>query len=504
MNLSPSRIPLPVTVCIFVAAAIIAMASRSPLVAGEPPRESDYYRIVTFELPPGEVLEAGAFQMMDDGRLAVATRRGEIWMIERPLDGEIRAAQFSRFAHGLHEPLGLALRDGWLYVTQRPDVSRIRDTDRDGLADQFEVVAQGWEISGDYHEYAFGSKFDADGNQWVVLCLTGSFGSDVPYRGWCLRVNADGTVVPTTSGIRSPGGIGMNAAGDVFYTDNQGPWNGTCGLKHLSPGKFVGHPGGFRWYELAKDVLGSAPPTPKSDSRMMVEADQIEQLEPTAVFFPYDKMGKSASGIACDQSGGKFGPFATQLFVADQSNSTVMRVFLEKVDGHYQGACFPFLEGFASGNVGLEMIDSGALFVGGTNRGWGSRGPREFAIQRVDWTGETPFEILQMQAIPGGFDLVFTMPVDPATAVDVAGYKMKTYTYIYREAYGSPEVDFTEPTIRSAEVLDAGKRVRLMVDGLQRGHIHELHVETLRSGGDRVPLLHREAYYTLNYLPQEK
>lgn len=49
----------------------------------------------------------------------------------------------------------------------------------------------------------------------------------------------DGKSMPTCSGIRSPGGIGMNADGDVFYTDNQGPWNGTCGLKHLIPGKFM-------------------------------------------------------------------------------------------------------------------------------------------------------------------------------------------------------------------------------------------------------------------------
>lgn len=470
-------------------------------IAEEPQRESDFYKITTFELPPGEVLEASAFQLMDDGRMAVATRRGEIWMIDQPFEDEVTSDQISLYAHGLHEPLGLALRDGWLYVTQRPDVSRIRDNDGDGVADEFEVVAQGWEISGDYHEYAFGSKFDPDGNQWIVLCLTGSFGSNVPYRGWCLRVNADGTVTPTTSGIRSPGGIGFNAYGDVFYTDNQGPWNGTCGLKHLVPGKFVGHPGGFKWYELAKTVLGDAPQTPKDNSRMMVEADVIPELEPTAVLFPYDKMGKSASGIACDTTGGKFGPFSKQLFVSDQSNSTVMRVYLEKVDGHYQGVCFPFLEGFASGNVGLEMTPQGALFVGGTNRGWGSRGPRDFAVQRVDWTGKVPFEMLEMHAVPGGFDLVFTEPVDAETAGSLSSYTLKTYTYIYREGYGSPEVDHTEPTITSAQVLDEGRRVRLTVDGLQRGHIHELECRGVRSAEGDKSVLHPQAYYTLNYLP---
>lgn len=470
-------------------------------VTAADPKESDYYRITTFETPEGEVLEAGAFQLMDDGRMAVATRRGEIWMIDQPFAEEVKADQFKLYAHGLHEPLGLALRDGWLYVTQRPDVSRLRDQDGDGVADEFEVVAEGWEISGDYHEYAFGSKFDPDGNQWVVLCLTGSFGSDVLYRGWCVRVSADGEVVPTTSGVRSPGGIGFNAAGDVFYTDNQGPWNGTCGLKHLVPGKFVGHPGGFRWYDQAKTVLGEAPQKPQDKSRMMVQADEIAELEPTAVFFPYEKMGKSASGVVCDTTKGQFGPFEEQLFVADQSDSTVMRVYLEKINGHYQGACFPFLAGFASGNVGMEMTESGALFVGGTNRGWGSRGPRDFAVQRVNWTGKVPFEIKEMRAIPGGFDLVFTMPVDADSAKSVESYRMQTYTYIYQEQYGSPEVDHTEPTIASIEVLDEGKRVRLMVDGLQRGHVHELHVDGVRSQAEQLPLLHKVGYYTLNYLP---
>lgn len=41
--------------------------------------------------------------------------------------------------------------------------------------DIIESVCDQWGITGDYHDYAFGSKFDKDGNIWVVLCLTGSF-----------------------------------------------------------------------------------------------------------------------------------------------------------------------------------------------------------------------------------------------------------------------------------------------------------------------------------------
>ena len=51
----------------------------------------------------------------------------------------------------------------------------------------FRTVCDDWSITGDYHEYAFGSKFDSEGNMWVVLCLTGSFNSNAPYRGWCVR-----------------------------------------------------------------------------------------------------------------------------------------------------------------------------------------------------------------------------------------------------------------------------------------------------------------------------
>lgn len=480
---------------------LASLLTTPPVRAQDAPAsEQDYYPITRFETPEGEVLEAGGFQMLPDGRLAVCTRRGEIWLIADPLATEVKADQFERFAQGLHESLGLAYRDDWLYVTQRCDVSRLRDADHDGQSDEFQVVNDDWEISGDYHEYAFGSKFDAEGNIWVVLCLTGSFDSNCKYRGWCVRITPDGKLIPTCSGIRSPGGIGMNAVGDVFYTDNQGPWNGTCELKHLSPGKFVGHPGGNRWYSLAEEFVGPAPREPQSGSRFMVEAKKIPQYEPPAILFPYDKMGKSASGVACDTSGGKFGPFENQLFVGDQSASTIMRCYLEQIQGHYQGACFPFREGIGSGTLALEMTPDGVLFIGGTNRGWGSRGPLPFSVERMAWSGQTPFEILEMRAKADGFELTFTEPVDALLAADPATYALQTYTYIYQASYGSPEVDHTVPEITKAEVSPDGATVRLYVSGLQEGHVHELHADALRSGAGR-PLLHKEAYYTLNYLP---
>jgi glucose/arabinose dehydrogenase len=474
----------------------------SPVIAAEPESEDTYYKILRFETPPGEVLEAGAIEIMPDGRVAIGTRRGEIWMIENAYDADPAKAKFTRFAHGLHEVLGLAAKDDWLYVTQRPDVSRIKSTKGNGKADLFEVVSDGWELNGDYHEYAFGSRFDKAGNLWVTLCLTGSFNSNNKYRGWAVKVTPDGKIIPTTSGIRSPGGVGFNADGEVFYTDNQGPWNGTCGLKHLTVGGFVGHPESFKWYnEPEAKYLGAAPEVPKSGSRIHVERKRIPQLMPTAVMFPYVKMGQSASGVDCDLSAGKFGPFEKQLFVGDQTHSTVMRVFLEKVNGHYQGACFPFRSGFGSGNVPLRFGQDGSLFVGGTSRGWGSRGNKPFAIERLAWTGQVPFEIQEMRAKPDGFELIFTQPVDPASAGNPESYDLKTYTYIYQASYGSPEVDHTTAKVAQAAVAADGKSVRLTIEGLQEGHIHELKAAGVRSAESK-PLLHALAYYTLNSIPK--
>src|SRR5688572_28305569 len=455
---------------------------------GQGRSEDDYYRLVRFPIPGHIALEAGALEFLPDGKLAVATRRGEIYLIDKPLAANPDEASYALFATGMHEVLGLAWRDDWLYCVHRPEVTRIKDANGDGRADVFQTVSDGWGITGDYHEYAFGSKFDRDGNLWVPLCLTGSFSSQALFRGWCLRVSADGKTIPTCSGLRSPGGVGANAAGDMFYTENQGPWNGACSLKWLRPGAFLGHPIGNKWYEATGGVIGPQPQEPQSGSRMMIEAKKIPQLEPPAVYFPYGKMGQSAAGIACDLSGGKFGPFAGQLFVGDQTHSTVMRVFLEKVNGHYQGACFPFKQGFGSGALSLLLTPDGSLFVGGTNRGWGSRGSQPYSLDRLVWTGKTPFEVHEMHAKKDGFELTFTQKVDPATAGDPKSYSLSTYTYIYQADYGSPEVDATKPIITKAEVAADGLSVRLTIDKLQEGHVHELHLDGVRSATG-LPLL---------------
>lgn len=490
---------------LFLTFAAVGISALS-VGAEELPTESDYYTITTFEAPIEDaVVEGGAIEVLPDGRVAVCTRRGQIWMVENAFEHPEKPAKWSLFAEYLHEPLGLAWRDGWLYAVQRPDVTRMKDEDGDGRADVFEIVADDWGISGNYHEYNFGSKFDDEGNLFAVLCLTGSFTAEALYRGWVLKVTPEGKTIPFACGVRSPGGIGFNVEGDLFYTDNQGAWNGSSSLKWVKPGSFQGNPNGNLWFAYADGAIGDAPPLPpltEEGSRSVVERENIPTYVPPAVVLPHGKVGNSPTGIEPDLSGGEFGPFDGQLFVGEQTHSKVHRVFLEKVNGMYQGAMFPFLEGFDSGNIGLLITKDGVLFTSGSNRGWGARGTQNWNFERVNWTGKVPFEIHEMRAKPDGFELTFTKPVDPATAVD-ASFEMSAYTYIYQKAYGSPEVDQVTPKVTVSGVSEDGKSLTLKVEPLTKGHVHELHVLGLRAKEGELPLLHDVAYYTLNEVPTE-
>ncbi len=472
----------------------------APVLASAAPTMADFYKREEIPLPPGEVMEGSGIAIIDNKRVALATRRGDLWICDGAFNDDVTKVKWSRFATGLHEPLGIAYRDGWFHFTQRPDVSKMRDTDGDGRADEFRTIAAPWGINGDYHEYAFGTDPDKNGDIWVVLCLSGSFHAHSPWRGWCFRVTPDGEAIPTVAGIRSPGGIGFNIEGDVFYCDNQGVWNGSSSLKHLKPGGFVGNPSGNIFWDKAPN-MGKRPPDPKSGSRIETERKRIPELVPPAVWLPHGKLGQSPTGIIPDHTKGKFGPFAGQLLVGEQTHSQVQRVFLEKINGVYQGVAFPFLDGFRSGIVPLRLAGDGSLFVGTTNRGWGARGGLPFSFERTRWTGKVPFEIHEMRIKPEGFELTFTKEVEPKTAGDKASYAMKTWTYIYQSSYGSPEVDHTTPEIKSVTVGADRKSVMLNVKGFQPGHVHHLQSAGLRSKeGDE--LWHKDAYYTVNEVPK--
>jgi hypothetical protein len=463
--------------------------------------EAKYYPITNIPIPATVPMRPGGLEFLPDGRLAVGTRRGDIYFVKGVLESPPKP-EFHLFASGQDEVFSLAWRDGAMLATTWGEVTRIADTNGDEIADRYDTLTSNWGYA-EQHEFAFASKPDPEGNLWIALGLSGPYESHNLFRGWAVKVTPAGEMIPVCSGLRSPGGTGANAQGVMFTVESQGPWNGCCSLKHLKPGGFLGHPASYNWYPNAPSVKAPAR-EPNTESRMAVEKRRVPELVPPVVLFPYIKMGRSISGFRLAQTGGKFGPFDGQLFLADYSLSIIVRATTEQVNGVWQGACYPFREGLATGLMNVEFTPKGQLIAGGftTSRQWPVRGTEPFALQRLDWSGVMPFEVKEINIRPDGFVVTFTKPVDAETAAKAENYTLSTYTYIYHAAYGSPEVDHTTPRIISATPAADGLSVRLVVDKVVEDHVHDFDFGKLLSR-DHEPLLHRKAYYTVNEIPKD-
>lgn len=462
--------------------------------------QSDYYIKEQIPLPKDTFMEISSLALMPGKKLAVANRRGEIWIVSGAYEEDLSKVQWKLVFNGAHEPLGMFEQDQWLHFTDRDAYAKIADTDNNGSYESYEIISNKWGINGNYHEYNFGSTPDKNGNVYIAHCLTGSSKAKSQWRGWAQIVSPDGTTTPFASGVRSPGGIGYNKEGDVFYTDNQGFWNGTSCLKHLKKGSFTGNPTGNIYYKDAPH-MGKQPKDPINGSTIAAELKRIPQFTPPAVQIPHGKVGQSPTGIITDLTDGKFGPFVEQLLLGEQTHSQVQRLYLEKVNGVYQGAIWHFLGGFKSGIIPIRLSDEGILFTGGSHRGWSSAGGEDFSLERVRWTGKKPFEMLKVEALHHGFKITFTEALQ-AKEVLAQNVSVKAWTYTYGSKYGSPEIDLVTPKVISSTLSKDKKTLTVSLNKMTQGHVHHIRLDGLKSASGQN-LWHQDVYYTLNQIPDK-
>jgi hypothetical protein len=304
--------------------------------------------------------------------------------------------------------------------------------------------------------------------------------------------------------MRSPCGLGM-IDGEFFYDDNQGDWQGSGGIFHLTKGSFTGHPAGLRWasrenspVKITTDQLyAKADPRQIKKEGQYIKPENIAdeknpnllynlkndfpQVQTPAVWLPHGVLGISNSEIIRDETSGKFGPFAGQIFVGDQGQSKIMRVVMEKVKGEFQGVAFDFKSGFQSGVLRMNWGHDGSLYAGLTNRGWGSAGTTTAGLQRLIWTGKVPMEMKTVSARPDGFEIEFTYPVDKVTAEDLDSYFARSYIYKYQPVYGSPTTYEEKLNIKGVKVSEDGLKVRVVMDNLRPYYLHEIMVSGVRS-----------------------
>src|SRR5262249_27419802 len=156
----------------------------------------------------------------------------------------------------------------------------------------------------------------------------GGHQSKSPWRGWCVKITPKGDLVPVATGLRPPNGVNFSPEGDPFSCDNQGEWGATDKMHQVRQGGHFVHPGGLR---RAKQAPLARTLPEKPESGMLYDGQPgtpggpsgLPPHDPPCIWFPYSRMGQSASEPIWDTTGGKFGPFAGQCFVGDQTKSNI-------------------------------------------------------------------------------------------------------------------------------------------------------------------------------------
>ena len=413
----------------------------------------------------------------EDGRVFVASMKvGEVFVLRDP-SGDGKSAVFDNYARGLFQEAYsmLAERDG-LYVLHRRNLTKLIETKGDGFADRFERVAALPHSVSDAYDYGYGLARDKSGA--FVYSYAPYANQTMPGSGGALRLAAGKPPQEIAYGFRNPIGWTAGPDGEIFYTDNQGEWVATNKLCHIVEGRFYGFPNPSQRQHTSKP------------------------FGKTAIWVPY-AWARSINGVTYDNTGGKFGPFAGQIFMAElMYGGAIIRANLEKVNGEYQGACFPFWGRGLLGPVTLAFDPKrGPLYVGGiTEPGWMAQ-PDRGALFRIDFTGQTPFEMQSIHARPQGFRIVFTAPVDPKTAADPAAYQIEHYRYEYTGAYGSTELDRARLKIDKVAVAADGKSAELFTAPLAKERIYLISGPGVRSAKGEA-LVQPTGAYTLNEIPK--
>lgn len=466
--------------------------------------------------PPGVDPQVGGVDVLPDGKVAVVFHRGEAMTFDPA------ARTWSKFAEGLQEPLGVIAESAssWL-VMQRAELTRLKDIDGDGKADDYETVFDGFGLTGNYHEFAFGPAKGPDGSLYIALNVAsngagvreeirgqwsepgdldfkqmihdvqwgkraakaGRMYSRVPWRGWVLKLSPDGkTMTPYACGFRSPDGIGVDADGRVLVTDNQGDWRGTSPLHIVTPGGFHGHPASLVWQD------GWDQGDPRKLPLAKLEAMRVKE----SARFPQGELANSPTQPVVFPA--SWGPYAGQVLIGEMNQNRMVR-FLP--DRFAQGSLVPIFDdtGLGNGNHRIAFGKDGTLWVGKTHLSWaGAEG-----LVKITPTGlDEVFTVtgMKLEKTPDGhaFRISFSQPLPSVNSI-----RLNRFSYRYHEEYGSPKVDEATVEITKREKTGDGRQW-LLTTTPKAGAIHRFDLSGLRSV-DGKALEGKALYYQANELP---
>ncbi len=463
--------------------------------------------------PPASEPSVGAMAFTPDGRLILGTfkpvQRGgnalpdidskqpdRLYELKNPTGDDPDTHELVPVAQGLYEPSGLCAVGDAIYVSQRRAVTRLTDTDGDGFYETHHDVASGWE-GWNYHQFTFGLEH-RDGKLYAALStamappdwegMDSNAGPNGPMRGTMLEIDlATETARVLAGGLRTPNTVALGPGGDLFYADNQGTWFPASVLSHVQDGRFYGH-------------FNRTNPVPKLADRYPrgghPSAFSDELRSPPVVYLPQNEFINSPTKALLIEEG----RFAGQMLLGEITSGGIRRVFLEKVNGQWQGAAFRFTQGLESGVNRLAWGPDGALYIGGigASGGWAWNNTK-FGLQRLEPNGRDTFEIDTVSATPEGFHYRFTDAVDAGWLADPAHYAAEQWGYAPSHHYGGVKTDHQTLTVTRATPDADGRGVRIVVPGLKTGRCVYLRAAPTSVAGEE--LWSTEAYYTLNQRP---
>ena len=435
---------------------------------------------------PEEFLpKVSGMDFLSDGRLVVSTwdATGGVYILSNVASGNPKKIKVKQIARGLAEPLGLKVVDDTIFVLQKQELTRLIDTDGDEIIDEYQCFAKGWKTSANFHEFAFGLAYK-DGYFYAALAIAimpggASARPQIPDRGKVVQISRkDGHVEFIARGLRTPDGVGLGPDNELFVADNQGDWLPASKILHVQHGAF------FNSYAVDSFAVANLP------------------VQAPVVWLPQDEIGNSPTQPTVLNDG----PYKNQLLHGDVCYGGLQRVFMEKINGAYQGCVFKFTQGLEGGTHRLTWGPDGALYVGmiGNPGNWGQTGKFWYGLQRMKYNGQSTFEMLAVRAKSNGLEVEFTEPLPESSGWDPAHYQVQQWRYQPTINYGGPKLDQKDLTVQSASVSADRKKVFLEISGIQPGHVVYLRLQNLPLSELGHEIWTTETWYTMNAVPENQ
>ncbi|MDN5204659.1 DUF1080 domain-containing protein [Fulvivirgaceae bacterium BMA10] len=427
----------------------------------------------------------GGMDFFSDGRMVVCAwdSVGPVYVLDGLTNEDPEQIKVTEIAGGLAEPLGIKVVDDEIYVLQKQELTKLIDHDGDGIIDEYKTLCAGWKVSTNFHEFAFGLVYK-DGYFYLTLATAiepggASSNPQIPDRGKVIKVSKeDGSFDFIAHGLRTPNGIGIGVDGEIFVADNQGDWLPSSKIVHVQEGAWYG--------SRSVDFEGT---------------EGLEETQPL-VWLPQDEIGNSPSQPIYIN----VGPYKGQMLHGEVTHGGLKRVFVEKINGQYQGALFRFTQGLEAGVNRVAWSPDGSLYVGGigSSGNWGHEGGLWYGLQKLTYNNKSTFEMLAVRAKSNGFELEFTEPLKPGVGTREEDYKVSQWYYLPTKFYGGPKMDPESLNIKSVNISDDRKKVFLELDGMKPKHVVHIRIFNPFMSESGQSLWTTESWYTLTNIPENE